>query len=422
MVSKKYSCWWDENAPDFAYQAQLPNYADIVVIGAGIAGLSTAYWAARFAKKSKKSIKIIILDEAPHPAFKASGRINGSVYLGSNRPPVEVVQALGEDRAIDLYRYSGENNNLIFKLLAHGIDCDLEHNGGLRTAINDEESDMLNKSHEFLRSKLGLTSAIFDSNQSQHLATMPTVKRSLYIPLEGMLNPFALCNGLARLLRNAAGINVVYGARVFEVGTGKNGPHVVMSNGHIIHAGSVVQTTTKVCQWDELFDHIVYKREHIIRTNPFGEDLDDMVLPLMPIELGSHNDSARLHKRSLVLLGGKSGLKRDVESDTTDDSDYNKRVFDHLSSDMLTHFPFANLLDFTHVWTYIETSSDDTIPIMGQIPNLPGHYLNVAHGRNKLGLAFLGGKNIVESIFGENPSNVEFQIFSPNRFKRGENV
>ncbi len=422
MTSKRYSFWWDETAPDFSYQGQLPAYADVVIIGAGIAGLSTAYWLARLTKKTKKAFRILVLDEAPHPAFKASGRYGGSVYLASNKTPATLVKSLGIETAMDFYRFSGENNNILFKLLAQGLSCGLESNGGLRVATNAKEAVDLDESHEFLQTKLGITSARFDNKQSQHLAIMPTANASLYIPFEGMMDPFAFCNNLSRLLRNAAGVSVVYGASVYESGTDKNGAYVILTNGHIVHTGNVVHSTTKVCQWEELFKHIVYKREHVVRTNPFGEDLDDMVLPLMPIELGSFNDSVRLSNRSLLMTGGKSGLKKDVEIDVLDDSDYNKRVFDHLNSDMLKHFPFTNLLEFTHVWTYVETGTKDMLPVMGAIEQNPGHYLNVGHGRNKLGSAFLGGKNIAESILGMKPSNEEFKIFSPNRFTRGTDV
>ncbi len=422
MTSKRYSFWWDNTAPDFCFQPQLPAYADVIIIGAGIAGLSTAYWLARLTKKHKKAFRILVLDEAPHPGFKASGRIGGSVYLGSNKMPSTVVKTVGVDTAINLYRYSGENNTLMFRLLGNGLSCDLESNGGLRVATNANEATALDESHEFMHTKLGVTSARFDHKQSQHLAVMPTTNGSLYLPFEGMLDPFAFCNNLSRLLRNAGGVSIMFGAPVYEAGTDKNGQYVVLNNGHVIHATNVVHATTKVCQWEELFKHVVYKREHVVRTKTFGEDLDDMVLPLMPLEIGSLNDSVRLSNRSLLMTGGKSGLKKDVELDVLDDSDYNKRVFDHLNADMLKHFPFTNLLEFTHVWTYIETGTDDTLPVMGAIAEHPGHYLNVAHGRNKLGLAFLGGKNIAESIIGMKPSNEEYQIFSPNRFKRGEHV
>ena len=416
MISKRHPFWWDQTAPDFCYQAQLPGYADVVIIGAGIAGLSTAYWLARSVKKAKKTFRIIVLEQAPHPAFKASGRHGGAVYLGSNKTPIHVVRTVGEETAVKLYRYSEENNRVLFRLLATGLQCGLEDNGGLRMALSAKEVVELDESQEFLRSKLDITSTRFDDKQTQHLMTAPTVNGSLFVPFEGMMDPFSFCNGLSRLLRTAGGISIVYGATVCDSGINEDGTFVTLSNGHKIHASAVIHTTTKTCQLPELSKHIVYKREHVVRTTPFGEDLDDMALPLMPIEIGTSNDSARLSGRSLIMTGGKTGLKKDTEIGVLDDSDYSKRIFDNLNAGMMQHLPFTNLLELTHVWTYIETSTKDSLPIMGPITKLPGHYLNVAHGRNKFGLAFLGGKNIAESILGSKVSNEEFCIFSPSRF------
>jgi len=415
LISKRHSFWWDQTAPDFCYQSQLPGYADVVIIGAGIAGLSTAYWLARSVKKAKKTFRVLVLEQAPHPAFKASGRHGGAVYLGSNKSPITIAQSIGDDKAAALYRFSKENNNMLFNLLGGGLQCGLEDNGGLRMATTAKEVVELDDSQEFLRTRVGITSTRFDQKQTQHLVTAPLVNGSLFVPFEGMMDPFAFCNNLSRLLRNAGGVSVVYGASVCDSGLNEDGTYVRLSNGHVIHAGAIVHATTKTCQWKELFKHIVYKREHVIRTTPFGEDLDDMALPLMPIEIGTSNDSARLAGRSLVMTGGKSGLKKDVEAGVLDDSDYNKRIFDNLNAEMLSQLPFTNLLELTHVWTYIETSAKDLLPVMGPLKELPGHYLNVAHGRNKLGLAFLGGKNIAESILGSKVSNEEFEIFSPNR-------
>ncbi len=390
----------------------------MVIVGAGLAGLFTAYWLARYTKKAKTTLKILVVDEAPHPAFKASGRVGGAVYLGSNKLPSNVAKMIGVEATKQLYRYSGENNRLLFNLIAQGMSCDLESNGGLRMSTSAKESVDLDQSYEFLQSKLDITAARFDNKQAQHLAIMPLVDGALWVPFEGMLDPFALCNNLARLLRNAAGVRIVYGASVMNTGTNKNGPYIELSNGHTINARGIVHATTKIFDWKELSKHIVYKREHIVRTSPFGQDLDDMALPMMPIEIAT--DSFRMSDRSLIMTGGKSGMKKDTEIDVTNDSDFNKRIFEHLNFDMLRHFPFTNLLELTHVWTLVETGTDDLLPIMGQLEE--GHYANVAHGRNKLGLSFLGAKNVAESILGLNIVNKEFSIFSPSRFLRGQNV
>ena len=421
MITKRHSFWWEGTPPDFIYQPQLPLYVDAIVIGAGIAGISTAYWLARFTKKEKKAYRVLVLEEAPYAAFKGSGRFGGGVYLGSHKAPQAVAKSLGVKTATQLYNYSASNNQLLFKLLPAGLDVSLESNGGLRMATTAKEVVELEDSYEFLRSKLDINCAKFDHNTSQHIAIAPYTLASLFIPNEGMLDPFAYCNNLARLLRNIGGVAVVYGARVDKVMADKDGPLVVLSNGHMIHSANIIHTTTKTLTVEEVADSIVYKREHIVRTQPFGEDFDDMVLPLMPIELGS-GDSIRLHNRSIIMTGGKAGMRRDVEEGVTNDNHFNQRIFEQLNGEMLRHLPFTNLVELSHAWTYIETSASDGLPIIGKMPGRDGEYLNVAHGRNKFGVSFLGAKNVAETILGMKVPNEEFAIFSPSRLLGSKNV
>jgi glycine/D-amino acid oxidase-like deaminating enzyme len=414
MLAQRHSFWWTVTPPDFSYQSQLPLYVDAIIIGAGIAGMSMAYWLARFTKKEKKTFRVLVLEEAPYAAFKASGRFGGGIYLGSNKTPATIVKALGVRQATSLYRYSAQNNRMVFNLVPRGLDAALESNGGIRMASTAKEVVDLDDSHEFLQSKLDIVSARFDHNTSQHLAVSPYTLASLFIPGEGMIDPFAYCNNLARLLKSIGGVAVQYGTRIETVDKDHDGSYVVLSNGHKLRAGSIIHTTTKTIPVQKIKDQVVYKREHIVRTQPFGEDLDDMVLPLMPIELGS-GDSVRLHNRSLVMTGGKCGMKRDVEEGNQNDTCFNQRIFDQLNTEMLRHFPFTNVVELSHVWTYIETSMQDGLPIMGAIPGYPNQYVNAAHGRNKFGLGFLGAKNIAETILGIKVPNEEFKIFTPSR-------
>jgi glycine/D-amino acid oxidase-like deaminating enzyme len=414
MVTHRHSYWWTATPPDFSYQSQLPLYVDAIIIGAGIAGISTAYWLARFTKKEKKAFRILVLEEAPYAGFKGSGRYGGGIYLGSHKTPQAVVKSLGVKTATQLYRYSASNNQLLLKLLPNGLETHLEGNGGLRMATNAKEVVELDESHDFLRDKLDIVSAKFDHNTSQHLAIAPNALASLFIPGEAMIDPFAYCNNLARLLRSVGGVAIIYGTRVEQVIVDKNGPLVILSNGHMIHTANIIHTTTKTISVQEVAEQVVYKREHIVRTQPFGEDLDDMVLPLMPIEFSS-GDSIRLHNRSIIMTGGKAGMRRDVEEGVTNDTHFNQRIFEQLNSEMLRQFPFTNLVELSHAWTYIETSTNDGLPLIGAMPTREGEYINAAHGRNKFGVSFLGGKNIAETILGIKVPNEEFPIFSPSR-------
>jgi glycine/D-amino acid oxidase-like deaminating enzyme len=168
-------------------------------------------------------------------------------------------------------------------------------------------------------------------------------------------------------------------------------------------------------------EYLVSRREQVVRTESFIEDLEDIPLPLMPIELNGGSDSVRVHEQAIIMTGGKAGLKKDPELDVLDDTGFNERVLGNLDKTMMHHLPMTNYAEMTHTWTYIETDTCDGLPLIGEIPDSGGHYVNIAHGRNKFGLAFLGAKNIAEKVLRVKMSNPnEFNIFAPKRITRGE--
>jgi len=237
----RYSFWWDNSPPDFAHQPQLPSHADVVIIGAGFAGLSTAYWLAHYTKKRKKAYRIIVLDEAQYAGFKSSGRMLGSVYVGSNEPASVVADRIGATKARQLFEYSAVNNKLLLQLVASkAVSCDAEFNGGIRMAASADESIVLEDSCELLN-KWGFYPIQFNTDQSHSLVTvMPHVTSSIFVPNEGMVDPFALVNEMARSLRRSH-VWVVYGAKVVHSSNlDSHGPAVQLDNGHIITAGKVV--------------------------------------------------------------------------------------------------------------------------------------------------------------------------------------
>ena len=419
MTIKRHSFWWENSPPDFAFQPQLPTHADVVIVGAGFAGVSTAYWLLRYVRKNKKPFRIVILEEAPYAAFKATGRMTGSVYLGDNGTATAAVKQHGAKVAKQLYKYSAKNNSLLQSMVEDRISCSAEFNGGFRMASTAKEVVELDDSEELLKG-WGFNAVRFDHNQSQHVVIAPYIKGSLYIPHEGMFDPFAFTNKMAQALRKN-GVWVVYGVRVKHSDTSPAyGPTLHLENGHVITANKIVHTTSNTAPWDRIDEHLVRRREQVAKTRPLSSDLDDMPLPNMPIELNGGMDSVRIHENAIMMTGGKSGLKRDPELNVTDDTWQNPRVLDHLDSTMMKHFPVANHMELSHTWTYVETEMSDGLPLMGEIPESHGHYVNIAHGRNKFGLAFLGSKNIAERVLRIKMQDPEFKIFDTKRLVRGE--
>ena len=81
---------------------------DAVIVGAGISGLSTAYWL----NKEDPSLKIAIV-EKNRLCFGASGRNAGFITCGSVEHFNRMIAKHGMDEAIEIWKFSQENLRLL---------------------------------------------------------------------------------------------------------------------------------------------------------------------------------------------------------------------------------------------------------------------------------------------------------------------
>src|SRR3954463_8325276 len=77
---------------------------DAVIVGAGISGLSTAYWL----RKEDPSLKIAVVEKS-RLCFGASGRNAGFITCGSVEHFNRMISKHGMDEAVEIWKFSQEN-------------------------------------------------------------------------------------------------------------------------------------------------------------------------------------------------------------------------------------------------------------------------------------------------------------------------
>jgi gamma-glutamylputrescine oxidase len=153
--------------------------ADVAIVGAGIAGIATAYFLA------SAGASVIVL-ESRGVAEAASGRNAGFLLAGVAENFVAASHRYGDRNALRIWRFTKRTQALARRLVGeHSIDCGLRWNGSDQIAGDDEEWREIEDSARRLSSEEGVNVSV---NSASHSATYAD---------DGELHPVRWVRGLA---------------------------------------------------------------------------------------------------------------------------------------------------------------------------------------------------------------------------------
>jgi glycine/D-amino acid oxidase-like deaminating enzyme len=192
--------------------------ADVVVVGAGIAGVATAYLLA------STGAKVVVL-EARGVAEAASGRNAGFLLAGVAENFVAASRRYGERDALRIWHFTRRTQALVRSLVAeHRIACELRWNGSDQIAGDDDEWREIAESARRLASEGVAVSAD------------PASRTATYAE-DGELHPVRWVRGLAAAAVSR-GATIHESTRVRAIGAGQ----AVTASG-VVRAGAIVLCT-----------------------------------------------------------------------------------------------------------------------------------------------------------------------------------
>src|ERR1700761_5572190 len=113
--------------------------ADVVVIGAGYAGMSTALHLA------ERGTRVVVL-EAYEPGWGGSGRNGGQVIPGLKYDPDELEEKFGPERGKRLVDFVGGTADTVFGLIAkHNMNVPHQRQGWIQGAHTEAGLDIVKK-------------------------------------------------------------------------------------------------------------------------------------------------------------------------------------------------------------------------------------------------------------------------------------
>nr|WP_294849001.1 FAD-binding oxidoreductase [uncultured Sphingomonas sp.] len=203
-------------ANQFPQQSPLAGdtWADVVVVGGGLTGLSTALAAAEAGHK-------VVLLEAQRIGWGASGRNGGQLIPGLRKGAVELVAMFGEEKARDLLTLANSAGGKVRDLIAHhAIQCDLR-DGHFYAAVKPSHLRHMEEEHRLLERLLGYEggSMVAKGEVADHVATDAYVG-GYYDRNGGHIHPLNYALGLAQAAVDA-GVHIHEQTAALEMDHGR---------------------------------------------------------------------------------------------------------------------------------------------------------------------------------------------------------
>ncbi len=166
--------------------------ADVVIVGAGYAGLTTALHLA------EKGVNVAVL-EAHEPGWGASGRNGGQVIPGLKYDPADLEEMFGPERGRRLVTFAGVTADTVFNLIAkHRMDVPRQRQGWIQGAHTQASVETV-KQRAAQWAERGVEGARFlDREEAARLLGTEKYLGAWLDPRGGAIQPLAYARGLAR--------------------------------------------------------------------------------------------------------------------------------------------------------------------------------------------------------------------------------
>jgi glycine/D-amino acid oxidase-like deaminating enzyme len=246
--------------------------ADVLIVGAGYAGLSSALHLA------EAGVDAVVL-EAVDIGFGGAGRNVGLVNAGMWMMPNDVIGGLGAEHGERLFELLGAAPEFVFELISkHRIECEVERSGTLHCAVGRRGLAEL-KLRAAQWTARGAPVRLLDEAETAAKTGTPSYAGALLDLRAGTIQPLAYARGLARAALQA-------GARIFTHSPAMSceriqGKWIVRSKQGAVRADWIIVASDAYSHgpWQAIRDEQVHLPYFNFATEPLPEHLKGSILP-----------------------------------------------------------------------------------------------------------------------------------------------
>lgn len=367
--------------------------ADVVVIGAGYTGLSAALHLA------KSGASVIVID-AQHPGWGASGRNGGQVNVGLKDGPSAIKAKFGDHWGDRMIRMAGNAGDLVFDLIdRHKIDCAATRPGWLRAAHTPKTLRQLHALAADWEDYGGGMQPL-DRDEMHSRTGTDAYLGGVIDHRGGLLHPLNYALGLAAAAQR-------YGAVIFGESGARSiqkegcGYRVACPEGNI--AASKVLLCTNAYSGDvekPLAQSVLPVRSVQVATAPLSDNLRISILS----EGNTLSDTRRLllyfrkDAEGRFIMGGRG---------TYNDASTQKQI-DWLRGISVKLFPQLQGVEWQHAWGGFVALTRDHYPHLHEIK--PGMMAGLGYNGRGVAIATAMGRVLAQWALGQHPDDLEFPV------------
>ncbi len=385
------SFWLDKSS------AQSQKTYDFVIVGGGIAGLSTAYWL----QQNYPHAKVALL-EKDRIGFGASGRNAGFVTCGSIEHFIKLQEKFGLPKALEIWKFSEENRKLIGEHVVQdqADSVDYKSTGSCTVAPSAEHFVKYQKAIKTMKEN-GIDIEDVDASFMEKEYGVTGFQGGAQYNGDGQIHPIKLLNKIRSKLKT----EIFESTEVF--GFEDHGSHQVIKTDHGKFVAEKVLLTLNAylpLALPKYASLVTPQRGQILVTEPLPQFVRG------PCYLTKDLCYFRQLPSGHLLIGGFRNLSLDTENTLLDQT--TPVIQEALFKFVQERFKYGKEAKVAYSWAGLMGFTPDGQMIIGAAKENKNLHLMAGCSGHGMGLSFHAAKVLVDSLGGkEVPSHLDINRF-----------